>query len=168
MAARLIYEGWTDLMVLQVCRTMRAGDVQEVFAQRPDEDRWALYRDLASLGAAHLWFEVARAETSCNPTAMFGVVQTGPGTGQAHLIGTPALTLDASRQIAARIRDQVIPAMLDAGLHRVEALSLADYAWAHRFLRSTGAQCEGIRREIGKNGEDFASFVWLKSEIKGD
>lgn len=164
--APLAFEGWSDAMVLHLCRNMRASDIAEIFCQRAEIDPWGLYRDLAMLGGAHLWFEVARPADGMVPVALFGVVQSGPGIGTAHMFGTDDLTLDHARLIAARIRDNVIPAMLEAGLHRVEALSLSDYRWAHRFLRRAGAHAEGQRTAMGKNGEDFTSFVWLASDFE--
>jgi hypothetical protein len=165
----LAFENWSDPMVLHICRTMRAMDVAEIFAMRPDLDAWALYRDLAQSRPAHLWFEIARPDDSLQPVALFGVMGTSPGVGLAHLIATPGLRLGHAREIAARVREAVIPAMVAAGLHRVEALSLQGYGWAHRFLRAAGARPEGPpRRCLGKHGEDFQSFVWLKDELPED
>lgn len=166
MIQQLVFESWTDAMALHVCRNMRPNDFKEIFAQRADDDPWALYRDMASMGPAHLWLEIARAADTAVPIALFGVMQVSPGVGVAHLMGTKGLTVHAAAQISARIREYVIPAMLEAGLHRVEAHSLAEYRWAHRFLRSTGAVCEGIRTAVGRDGEDFACFIWLKSTIE--
>ncbi|GAB1361813.1 hypothetical protein MASR1M32_10490 [Rhodobacter sp.] len=166
MTADLVFEGWSDPLVLHICRNMRASDVAEIFAMRPGIDAWALYRDLALSQPAHLWFEIARPADQLEPVALFGVMGTSPGVGIAHLIGTPALTLAHARQIAARVREVLAPAMVEAGMHRIEALSLQGYTWAHRFLRTAGARAEGPpRRALGKAGEDFQCFVWLKDEL---
>lgn len=171
----LVFEPFSDPLVLHVCRMMRRSDAAEIYATRPDMDAWSLYRDLAAAQPAHLWFEVARPATSIVPCAFFGVMTTSPGVGIAHLVGTDDLGLPEARQIAARIRDEALPRMLaQTPLHRVEALSLASYRWAHRFLKSAGARPEGPpRRAVGKAGEDFQCFVWLRDELthpptKGD
>lgn len=165
-AARpLAFSGWSDLDVLHICRNMRASDAAEVFALRPDCDAFALYRDMASLGPLRLWFEVARPADSMLPVALFGVVGASPGTGIAHLIATPELRWQDARQIATRIKALVIPAMLEAGLHRVEALSLASHRWAGRFLRAAGATRVEHRPAMGKHGEDFAVHVWLAEDL---
>ncbi|WP_226779005.1 hypothetical protein [Oceaniglobus trochenteri] len=166
MSAPLAFELWSDPMVLHLCRHMRRWDQREIFCQRADDDPWSLYRDLASLGHAHLWFEIARPVSSIHPVALFGVVQAGPGIGGAHMFATDDLTLGHARQIADRIQARVIPAMIDHGLHRVEALSLSNYHWAHRFLRRAGAHSEGQRRAMGRDGEDFTAFVWLTPEYQ--
>ncbi|MEO0380503.1 MAG: hypothetical protein AAF252_09545 [Pseudomonadota bacterium] len=144
---------------------MRAGDAAEIYAQRPDQNAFSLYRDLAAVGPRHLWFEIARPATSMDPVALFGVAGLSPGVGVAHMFGTDDLTLDHCRQIADRIRTVVVPAMLDLGLHRVHADSLASYHWAHRFLQRAGARFEGPCWNLGRNGEDFATFVWLRSDL---
>jgi hypothetical protein len=161
----LAFSGWSDLDVLHICRNMRASDVAEVFALRPDCDAFALYRDMASLGGRHLWFEVVRPVDAMLPIALFGVVGSSPGTGVAHLIGTPELSWSDSRQIATRIKARVIPAMLAEGLHRVEAFSLAAHPWAGRFLRAAGATRVEPRPAMGKDGEDFAVHVWLAGDL---
>lgn len=162
----LAFEGFTDLTVLHICRHMRRVDAEEIFAMRHDSDAFALYRDMAALGARHLWFEVVRPATQIAPIALFGVVGTSPGCGQAHLIGTDDLSASDAAQIAARVRNVVIPAMLQLGLHRVEALSLASHRWAHRFLRAAGATAErDLRRCLGRAREDFLTFVWLADDF---
>ncbi|MEL6886890.1 MAG: hypothetical protein AAFP87_20450 [Pseudomonadota bacterium] len=165
MSEALAYEGWSDPMALYLCQNMRATDQAEIYAQRPDQNAFTLYRDLAALGPRHLWFEIARPSTSMQPVALFGVAGLSPGVGTAFMFGTDELSLDHCRQIADRIRSKVIPAMLDLGLHRVHADSLAGYGWAHRFLRRAGARFEGPCWSLGRDGEDFATFVWLRSEL---
>ncbi|MES2667918.1 MAG: hypothetical protein V4712_17675 [Pseudomonadota bacterium] len=163
----LAYEPFDDAMVLHVCTMMRATDAAEIFAMRPDMDAWSLYRDMAAIGPRHLWFELARPANRLRPIALFGCIGTSPGCGQAHLIGTDELTWADACQIADRIRLRGIPAMIAMGMHRVEALSLADYRWAHRFLRRCGARPEGPPRlAMGKAGEAFQAFVWLAHELR--
>lgn len=152
-------------MVLWLCQNMRASDAAEIYAQRPDQNAFSLYRDLASIGRNHLWFEVARPEGSMHPVAVFGVAGVSPGVAQAHMFATDAMTLGHARQIAERIKSHVIPAMLQLGLHRVQAYSLADYHWAHRFLQRSGAKFEAPCWSQGKDGQDFASFVWLRRDL---
>lgn len=165
-ARDLAFEGFSDLTVLHICRHMRRVDAEEIFAMRHDSDAFALYRDMAALGGRHLWFEVVRPATELAPIALFGVVGTSPGCGQAHLIGTDDLRASDAVQIAARVRGVVIPAMLELGLHRVEALSLASHRWAHRFLRAAGATPErDLRRCLGRAREDFLTFVWLADDF---
>jgi len=162
---QLTFDRWSDPMVLQLCQNMRASDAAEIYAQRPDTNAFSLYRDLAAIGQHHLWFEIARPATGMQPVALFGVAGISPGVAVAHMFGTDDLSLDHARQIADRIRHVVIPAMLDLGLHRVQVHSLVGYRWAHRFLERAGARFEGPCKSLGRDGEDFATYVWLRSEL---
>lgn len=159
---RLTYEPFSAPMALHVCRNLRPMDAAEVFATRPDDDPWALFGDLSAVAPVCPWIEIARPATSTRPVALFGVAPQSPGVGSAFLVATREFTLGHARQLAARIRTHMVPALTEAGFHRVEAQSLATYRWAHRFMRSAGARSEGIRRAMGKAGEDFETFVWLK------
>lgn len=162
-----VFEAFDDPGALHICRNMRRTDAAEIYAMRPEMDAWALYRDLATMRPAHLWLEMIRPFAQVQPVALFGVMGTSPGVGAAHLIGTPAFGRLAAQAVIARIQHVIIPELLDSGLHRVEALSLASYGWAHRFLRAAGAEAEGPpRRALGKAGEDFQSFVWLKDRLQ--
>jgi hypothetical protein len=158
----LLFQEWNDLDVLHIARAMRAADRVEIGATRPDNDPWALYRDMAAARQVYWWFETVRRPSEMMAMAWFGVVATSPGNGTAFMAGTDDLSLDVARQVAARIRQVVIPALTLQGLIRVEAHSLASHAWAHRFLRRAGAVAEGPpRRNVGKRGEAFQTFVWL-------
>lgn len=166
MARALAFEPFDDLTVLHVCRHMRRVDAEEVFAMRFDTDAFGLYRDMAAMGGRHLWFEVVRPADSLIPIALFGVLGTSPGCGLAHMIATDDLRSSDAAQIAARVHSHLRPAMLAAGLHRIEALSLSTHRWAHRFLRAAGARIEGApRRCLGRAREDFLTFVWLADEL---
>ena len=165
MGRALSFGLFDDRQVLHVLANMRRVDAEEVCALRPDDDFFAIYRDLCALGSRHLWFEMVRPADCFQPVAFFGVVGTSPGNGQAHLIATDLFSLSDARQVAARIRDLVIPAMVDLGLHRVEALSLAGHEWAHRFLRGAGATREEARPGLGKAQENFRAFVWLGRDM---
>lgn len=161
----LAFSGFDDRQLLHVLANMRSVDAEEVCAMRPDCDYFGMYRDICALGPRHLWFELVRPAECFHPVAFFGVVGTSPGNGQAHLLATDLFSLSDARQVAARIRQLVIPAMREAGLHRVEALSLGSHQWAHRFLRGAGATREEARPGLGKAGEDFRAFVWLGRDM---
>jgi hypothetical protein len=168
-AADLVFEPWDDLGVLHVVRQMRAIDAAEIFALRPDDDPFALYRDMAAIDGRHLWLELARPATSMQPVALFGAVATSPGCAQAHMIGTPALTTRHAAAIAARVRTRVLPFLRGAfRLHRGEALALDAHHWATRFLTACGATRREPRPRLGRNGEDFTAFVWLAEDLWPD
>lgn len=163
---RVVFEPWSDFDVLHVCLNMRACDAEEIFALSYEDDPWGYYRLLAAQRPLFEWFEVVRPADDITPVAIFGVSQTGPGQAVAHLAATDGFTLPMALLIAKRVRETLKPVMLEAGLHRIEALSLSSHRWAHRFLRQCGAVSEGTRAGIGRAGEDYECFVWLKSTIQ--
>ncbi|MFK5997856.1 MAG: hypothetical protein QM492_07080 [Rhodobacterales bacterium] len=167
MTDTLRYQGWTDPMALYLCQNMRASDAEEIFAQRDRVDPYGLFCDMRMLRPASVWCDLVYPATAIQPVAIFGITLMSPGVGMAHMFGTDRLTLAQTRAIATRIREIVIPEMLQMGLHRVEALSLNNYKWAHRFLKSAGARPEGPPRlAVGKDRQDFQNFIWLDSWYK--
>jgi hypothetical protein len=157
---------WDDAAVLHVVRNMRRRDHDEVYATRFEVDSYAFYRDLAAARPSHLVLEVVWPDLMAPPAAVFGVAQISPGVGVAHLVGTDRLSARDLVTIARRVREVWIPELLDAGLHRVQADALSTYTLTRNFLRRCGARREGERKALGKNGEDFTTYVWLKKEIE--
>lgn len=61
------------------------------------------------------------------------------------------------------IRKQFLPRLVAAGVHRIEAVSLAGYAEAHAWLKSIGLKPETqAMLGYGKNREAFVQFSWSK------
>lgn len=57
------------------------------------------------------------------------------------------------------IRKQMFPRLIEAGVHRIEAISLAGYDEVHAWLRTLGLEQETEPlRNFGKNGEAFVQF----------
>lgn len=160
----LLSPGWDVMAALHVCRHLRARDVVEVFAARAEVDGLALFGDLVLQRGQLVWFETVRAAFWDPPIAIMGVMAKTPGVGSAFLLGTPQFGVAEARFVAASVAARMPEGMAQAGLHRVECLSLASYRAAHRFLRRCGAEPEGLRRAIGKNREDFIEFAWVATE----
>ena len=59
------------------------------------------------------------------------------------------------------IRNELFHRFKTAGVHRIEAVSLAGNAETHRWLRTLGLEQEtDLMRGYGKAGEDFIQFAW--------
>ncbi|MEO1606741.1 MAG: hypothetical protein AAFU34_15595 [Pseudomonadota bacterium] len=152
--------------MLYLCLNMRPGDAEEIFITRASVDPYVLFREIMSARAYMPVFLSVRSSTSMSPAALFGVTQDGVGTASAYMFGTADLTPRAIAQIAAYVRNRVIPFMIEEGYHRVEAKTLATYDHAHRFMQHAGARFESVVHGYGKNCEDFHTYVWLKEEMK--
>jgi len=133
-------------------------------------------RDLAELNACEMDLQrlpdhIMRARVfafcaydfSDGPVAIWGMVQRRKGVGGGFAFGTNRWG-QALPMIARNIRHWVVPFLLEAGFHRVEAAALADRNDVARFMTLIGAQPEAVLRGYGINGEDFISYRWLADE----
>lgn len=58
---------------------------------------------------------------------------------------------------------ELFPRYKAAGIHRIEAISLAGYSETHRWLETLGLRQEtGPMMCIGKRGEAFVQFAWFE------
>lgn len=99
------------------------------------------------------------------PVAVFGAMERWPGVWSGWCLGTdnfPHVALSVSRFI----KWVMVPALFDAGMNRLDAYALQDYAVTHRWLRMLGASPEVALENWGKNGETFVSYVWLREATK--
>lgn len=61
------------------------------------------------------------------------------------------------------IKKELFPRLVEAGTHRIEAVSLATYTDVHKWLHVLGLRQEtGPLKNYGKNGEAFVQFAWCK------
>lgn len=54
----------------------------------------------------------------------------------------------------------IIPMMVDAGAHRLEARSMEGHTDAQRWLKVIGAKREATLRAFGRDGQDFHVYAW--------
>lgn len=175
MAGELIevLEEWDDQLALHLFERLRAADLREIAATRGACDpvglfidwrlawpnmlaRGILLPDRCMYGTSRSW----------GALAIFGVVPTTPGVGQACLLATDDLTRRQTRSLVHLLRRHWEPAVRrESGLHRIEALSIEGHESAHRLLQALGCTRTGIRTAMGRNGEDFHEFTWLNHDL---
>lgn len=93
------------------------------------------------------------------PVAAVGAVLLWPGVYQVGMFATvlwPEVALGTTRHV----KRWLMPAVREAGAHRVHAFSLATHHKAHRWVLRLGARCEARLSGWGKNAEDFLLFTW--------
>lgn len=91
--------------------------------------------------------------------AVIGSIMPRPGSLALLMFATdglPAIGLPLTRWL----KREWMPRMASAGIHRIEAVSIAGYADMHRWLEVLGLRAEGVLRRYGKRGEDFLQFAW--------
>ncbi|MBI2240293.1 MAG: hypothetical protein HYU59_05755 [Magnetospirillum gryphiswaldense] len=94
--------------------------------------------------------------------AVGDVIQVRPNVVSLFFFATDRfgdVALPLTRFVAQRLLRNV----RDAGVHRIEALTSATHAQAHRWLRTLGLRQEGVHfRGFGKNGESYVQFAWVR------
>lgn len=145
--------------VLHVALNMRERDYEEFSALSKTDNKGALAEDLVARfgGQDH---------TLCGnlggPTVIAAAVETRPNVLSLLFFATDEFpkVADATTRF---IKQQFFPAMVAAGVHRIEAVSLAGYEQSERWLGVLGLKPEtSPLRGYGKNGEAFVMYSWVK------
>ena len=142
----------------QVALAMREPDYLEFSAVSAATSRVALAEDLANRlsGAGLVGY------SGDDPVCVGVVVVSRPNVVSLGFFATdrfPEIGLGITRYI----KNTLFPKLRDAGIHRIEAVSMSTHTEAHRWLEALGLSQEtGEMRGFGKNGESFIQFAWSK------
>lgn len=142
--------------LLYVCRNMRAGDREEIFATRWDDDPDALAAEAYTRWGS---FGFVAVTADGIPAAAIGACPSWGGVWNAWMIGTDRFD-EVGKQLTKWVRQVMIPAVVESGCHRVEARSLGTHDVAHRWMKMLGAKPESVLRRYGREKQDFVLFVW--------
>lgn len=139
---------------LHVSRNMRDADWRELSVQR-----FGPTRDLF----AHEAVEAAKrgpAAVICvdgEPVLVGGVALCNPNTANLWMWATPKWT--RAVKTTARVARAFIDAVRASGVQRVQALSHAEHAEAHKWIRFFGLRMECHMSCYGSDGSDFILFA---------
>ena len=114
----------------------------------------------------HKVFAFCAFDYDTGPIAIWGVAHRRAGVGAGFAFGTDQwgrVLLPMLRQI----RGFVLPYLVEAGYHRVEAAALTRRDDVARFMDLIGAEPEAVLRGYGTGGEDFTAYRWLSDEYSG-
>lgn len=96
-----------------------------------------------------------------NPVCVGATVMARPNVVSLLFFATdqfPEIALPATRFI----KRELFARLKKAGVHRIEAVSMAGHNDAHAWLQTLGLEQEtGEMRGYGKNGETFLQFAWV-------
>lgn len=149
--------------VLYVARNMRESDKEEIYGLREKACPFQLMND-AMAAKSFSWV----AWLDGRPVAVFGGMPRQPGTWSMYCFATdefPRLALGLTRFA----KKAVLPTLFgQLGAHRLECDSHESHVSAHRWLRLLGAELEAVKRQYGKDGADYFSFVLLSAIDKSD
>jgi len=144
-------------MINAVLLDLRLADVEELHASGVD------FETLADLIMRHRIFAFCAWNMEHGPIAVWGMVRRRNGVGAGFAFGTDHWG-EALLPMLRQIRGFVLPHLVKAGYHRVEAAALAGRDDVARFMALIDAEPEGVLRDYGVNREDFVSYRWLADE----
>lgn len=143
-----------------VAAHMRDADRREIYCQRADDNARAMAVTMTYTSPVHCY----AAFEEGSPVAVFGAGELHPNMWTAWAFGTPRMRR-AIPAVSRHIRNEMIPAILEAGAYRCEVRSIIDHDIAHRWLEGLGAVRESKLPGYGKNGEDFVLFAWRRDQF---
>lgn len=153
-------QGNADL-VLQVAENMREWDRREIFATRTNDSTAELVDSVQRCGAVS-WV-AGRGE---RPIAAFGCAPLWTGVWSMWLFATddfPQIGISVTRLVVKSI----VPMLMEAGAHRLEARSMEGHTDAQRWLEVIGAQREGTLARFGREAQDFHVYAWPAPQERG-
>lgn len=143
--------------VRHVALRMRDRDFAEFSAVATTDDRAELAEQLA-------WRYGTRDDVLCGsldgePICIGGTIEAWPGVITLLFFATPEFPR-IGLPITRFVKRELFPRYLRAGVHRIQAVSLAGYHDMHRWLRTIGLEPEtGPLPGYGKRREAFVQFA---------
>jgi hypothetical protein len=149
---------WDD--ALYVARHMRDADRRELYALRWD-DRPETIAAAVMASPENGWVMALDGV----PVAVVGALPMWPGVWSVYFFATPDLT-KIQFSLTRHVKKVMMPALLEAGAHRVECHSLKGRDDTQAWLRALGArQQEGELVDYGRNRETFLIFYWTRTDV---
>lgn len=146
--------------VLFVAQHMRESDAQEFLAVSHLADRKAVATELALRYGQNPDTICVRDKT--------GPVAIGAGVeGRPNVITLMFFATDQFPYVAMAttrfIRQQLFPRYREAGVHRIECLSIDGHSAAHRWIETLGLKREATLPGFGRGKETFHQYAWVAS-----
>lgn len=145
--------------VLAVALGMREQDFAEFAATSTASDRDALANYLAARYGGRP--DVLVGSAGGKPICIGGTIETWPGVITLLFFATNDFP-KIGRGLTRWIKRELFPRYFAAGVHRVQAISLAEHKSAHAWLRTLGLREEARFEGFGKNHENFLQFAQVQ------
>lgn len=146
-----------------VCARLRRDDHLEATATLSSDSEDELVKHFWTTIPSASVFVALGSNVHAMPIALLGVWQITPVVGVAQMVATDQLPRIAA-SVARYVRRGIIPALIEAGMARVEARALASATENCRWLELLGARRECELPLYGKRGETFVQYAWLRGE----
>lgn len=149
--------------VLHVVTNLRSADVDEFLALSFAGDRRVLTATLLDRWADDQTAIVACAEDG-TPIAVGAIVIASPNVGTLMFFATDRFP-EIAGPLTRFIKKRLFPKYRDAGVHRIQCVSIADYDASHRWIQALGLEQEALLKKLGKDGQDFIQFSWTDEDV---
>jgi hypothetical protein len=149
--------------VTYVATRMRAHDAAERVALSHGDD--PVLAAVQFLKHPHLAVTVWGGKPTASPIAVIGVVFPHPGVASTIFFATDEFR-HVARATTRFIRRQLIPILLNTGIHRLQVCSMYGEDGPDRWITSFGVQEGVLLREYGKNREDFMLYALDKAGME--
>lgn len=108
-----------------------------------------------------------RADVLCGfcegvPTTIGAAVEVWPGVISVLFFATddfPRISIG----LTCFLKRELVPSFLEAGVRRIQAISIEGHEDAHRWLQVLGLEKEAVFPCFGKGGETFIQFALVRS-----
>ena len=134
---------------------VRPLDRKELFATRPHDSpalaSEEIMRYCAPFGTL-FWHEG-------EPVSAMGFFPMWPGVVSVWAFGSPRWSYVVGA-MTRHVINEMIPELLQMGVHRAECRSLSERRDSERWLLALGAHAEATLKEFGRNREDFTLYAW--------
>lgn len=113
----------------------------------------------------YVWADLV---TACaddgTPVAVGGLVQHRPNVATLLMYATDRFP-EVAHALTRFIRKDLFPQGRASGVHRIEAVSIAGYDEAHRWIQMLGLKREAEFKGYGRGGETYISFAWVSADL---
>jgi len=154
-----------SLDILQVALNMRESDYREFSAVYACRDREELAVKMAQRykGSRDL---ICAKNSDGDAIAVGAAFETRPNVVTVLFFATDKLP-QVGLSVTRFIKKNLLPKLKEAGVHRIECVSIENYDAAHRWIMSFGLTPETEPlRGYGKNGERFIQFSWVRDDLR--
>lgn len=158
---RIVEPTFTD--VYTVARDMRTADYKEFSGVHFSETRIDLANILAS--RFHDRNDIMVGHDDRGAVCVGGTIEARPNVVTLLFFATDRFA-GIALPITRFIKRNLFPKLIERGIHRIEAVSLAENVASHQWLELLGLQPEtGALRGFGKNGEAYMQFSWSADNV---
>jgi hypothetical protein len=95
------------------------------------------------------------------PAVVGGFTPVWPGLASGWLWGTDEWDL-VGREVTRFVKGFILPALDEAGFHRIECRPIAGNDLAQRWLKLIGFRQEAVTAQFGQGREDFVLWARIK------